>query len=63
MEVMSSSMELVVLESFTPARKVSKCTPKWGRVGVDDRVADLMKMKEENDAIILGRGGGRSLFI
>ena len=27
----SSSMELVVLESFTPARKDSKCTPKWGR--------------------------------
>ena len=24
---------------------------------VDDRVADLMKMKEENDAIIPGRGG------
>ena len=28
-EVMSPSMELVVLESFTPARKDSKCTTKW----------------------------------
>ena len=34
-----------------------------GMVCVDDRVADLMKMKEENDAIIPGRGGGRSLLI
>ena len=25
-----SSMVLVVLERFTPARKDSKCTPKWG---------------------------------
>ena len=36
MEVMSSSMVLVVLESFTPAQKDSKCTPKWGEAGLCD---------------------------
>ena len=35
-EVMSSKMVLVVLESFTPARKDSKCMPKYGRAGLCD---------------------------